>query len=128
LYDVKATVNEANYSGTTTGVLEITPGIPVVKTGAVKSVKATSATLTGTVNASFANITEIYFEWGTPFSNEVNKLPVTATVTGNSNVAVSAALSGLDPNTSYYYRLVVKYGNGSQVTSTVITSFHTPVK
>jgi hypothetical protein len=127
-YDVTAKVNDANYIGTQTETLVIQPGTPTVKTGGVKSLKATTATLTGTVNANFATITEIYFEWGTPFDSQVNKLPVSTLVTGSSNTTVSANLTGLLPNSAYYFRLVVKYGTGSQVSSDVITSFNTPIK
>jgi predicted extracellular nuclease len=127
-YDVLATVNDANYTGTQTAVLVIQPGTPTVKTGGVKNLKATSATLTGTVNANFANITSIYFEWGVPFDSQVHTLPVNTQVTGNSTITVSADLTGLQPDTSYYFRLVVTYGSGSQVRSDVVTSFHTPKK
>jgi hypothetical protein len=127
-YDVLATVSDANYTGSQTDVLVIQPGTPTAKTGGVRNLKATSATLTGTVDANFAEITQIYFEWGVPFDSQVNILPVSTPVSGNGNTSVSADLTGLAPNTTYYFRLVVKDGSGNVVRSDVITSFHTPKK
>lgn len=125
-YDVFATISDINFTGTQTGVLVVQPGTPKVTTRGVTNLKATSATLNGTINANFADITAIYFEWGIPFNSQVNTLSVSKQVTGNSSTSVSADLTGLQPDTTYYYRLVITYGTGNQLRSEVVTSIHTP--
>jgi hypothetical protein len=118
-YEVTARVVDSNYEGTKTAVLEILPGTPVVKTGSARYIDDTTATLNGVIDPNYARITEIYFEWGVSKDNLSNRLVVKDKVSGNGNQSVSADLKGLTPSTTYYFRLVVKYGNGSAVTGDV---------
>jgi hypothetical protein len=100
-----------------------TMAAPTVATGAASVVTATSATLAGTVNPNNA-ATQASFLYGT--SNTLSSASQTTSQTlnaGNAPVAVSANLSGLSANTTYYYELVAQNGVGT--TNGVIGSFTT---
>jgi hypothetical protein len=90
----------------------ITP--PTASANAATDVGSSSATLNGTVNAS-GDSTTVSFEWGLtaggPYPNSSPALP--STITGSANTAVSAAIAGLTPETSYYYRVVTTNGGGT---------------
>jgi subtilisin family serine protease/sugar lactone lactonase YvrE len=86
------------------------PNPPKATTEAATSVKATSATLNGTVNPEGSS-TSYYFEYGKTNSYGT-KVPVSAKSagSGSSNVAVSEALSGLEPGTAYHFQVVAEGG------------------
>lgn len=77
-------------------------------TEAASSVGVTMATLKGTVNPEGGAVTACEFEYGTsnsyghPEPCEQSKATIGE---GTSKVAVSANLTGLEPNTTYHYRL-----------------------
>jgi len=81
-----------------------------------------TATLNGTISANAASTT-VTFEWGTmatpPFNNTFT-LP--APVTGQS-VAVNTPISGLQPNTTYYFRVLGT--NSAGTSSGTVLSFTT---
>jgi hypothetical protein len=93
-------------------------------TEAVTNVTRHSATLNGTVNPQGA-ATNYYFEWGptTAYGNTTSRQSAGS---GTGNVAVSADLTGLGPNTAYHYRLVAISNAGtrfgSDMTFTRITT------
>ena len=84
-----------------------------VTTNAATGVSATGATLNGTVNANGLSTT-VQFKYGTtsggPYGTTVAGTP--SPVTGNSDTAVSAALTGLNPKTPYCYVVVGTNGSG----------------
>lgn len=87
--------------------------VPDVTTVPASSVKATSATAGGTVNPDNAGEATCQFVWGatTEFGNTA---PCPAPIAnGASPVPVQAALTGLSPDTTYYYRLQASDANGS---------------
>ncbi len=84
--------------------------LPVVVTETATSVGATAATLNGTVNANNAS-TAVTFEYGSTTTYGSTVAAVPSPLTGSSNVAVSAPLTGLLPGTTYHYRIA-----GSSVT------------
>lgn len=86
--------------------------LPIVNSTPASGLTQTAATLNGTVNASGLSST-ITFEWGTTISygNSVAASP--GTVTGSTNTAVSASLSGLTQNTAYNYRVKAVSSNGT---------------
>ncbi len=84
---------------------------PNAITGAVSAVGGTSATLNGTVNPSGA-ATDWWFEYGTSVAYGAETVKASAG-SGSANVAVSRSLSGLEPSTTYHYRLVAKSASGT---------------
>ena len=72
-----------------------------------------SVRLLGSVNPDQAGAASCWFVWGT--SKPPGRVaPCTAGVpNGNGSVQVRANLSGLEPDTTYFYRLEAKNGNGT---------------
>lgn len=88
--------------------------IPDVATEPASSVKARSATLHGTVNPDEAGAATCRFEWGASTSfGHVAPCEPEAVPDGNSPVPVHAALSGLQTDMTYHYRLVASNANGT---------------
>ncbi|NCC87813.1 MAG: DUF1566 domain-containing protein, partial [Clostridia bacterium] len=77
---------------------------PTVTTLAATDILSFSTTLNGTVNANGFSTT-VVFEWGltTAYGSTANATQ--SPVTGATNVAVSANLTGLQSNTTYHYRI-----------------------
>lgn len=115
-----------NYGTNVGSILSFTLiGSPTVSTGSVSGLTSTSVTLNGTVNANSSPTSSIVFNWGTSVGSLPNNLSVTpSSVTGNTNTAVVGNLSGLSPNTTYYYRLSATNGVGNSL-STPVASFQT---
>lgn|GEM_PF-3291647 len=88
---------------TTNGGITLLP--PTVVTDPATNITETTADLNGTVNANGSS-TSVTFEYGltTAYGTIVSSTP--GTVTGNTNTAVMAAITGLTPNTEYHYRCV----------------------
>jgi len=84
--------------------------LPTATTGPASST-SNSATLNATVNPN-GSATMVYFQWGT-YDNRNNSTPLQSIGSGTSNVNVSANLSGLLPNTTYYYRIVASNSAGT---------------
>lgn len=98
----------AVFSGTALGAS--TP--PTATTGALRSVTPTSAVVTGSVNPN-GSTTSWYFEFGQSTSTTyTSRTPANSAGSGNSDVGVSASLSGLSPATSYRYRLIATSSAG----------------
>ncbi len=100
----------ALYSGTAkaaeTIIGSISPNIkpPIVLAVDADPVGEVSATVNGVVNAEGFSTT-VAFEWGTTtdYGNTINALQ--SPVTGSDDVSVHANLSGLEPATTYHYRI-----------------------
>jgi hypothetical protein len=84
---------------------------PTVVTAPVSGVGAGSVTLHGTIDPGGVS-SSYHFEWGTDTSYGTST-PVTDAGSGSGAVSVSAAVSGLRPNTGYHYRIVGANGAGS---------------
>ncbi len=86
---------------------------PDVTTSAVSSLRSRSATLKGTVNPDEAGPATCQFDWGT--SEAFGQVaPCSEPVAnGSSPVGVPAELTGLQPDTTYYYRLEASNANGT---------------
>ena len=117
-------VNGVNAGGTVNGTdLTFTTNLapPVVTTNAATALTTTGATLNGTVNANNSSTT-VTFEYGLTAAYGTNVTAAESPVTGSTNTAVSYALGGLLPNTTYHYRVTgVNAGgavNGSDLTFT----------
>jgi hypothetical protein len=83
---------------------------PAVTTGAAADVAIQTATLTGSVDPNAA-ATTYFFQFGTT-SLYGAQTPTTSAGAGGSRVAVTAALTGLAPATTYHFRLVARNRNG----------------
>ena len=108
----------SNAGGTVKGsILSFTTSIPLlapsVTTNAATSVTATGGTLNGGVNPNGA-ATTAWFEWGT--SPTLLTFSVTSNQSmgsGTTSQAASAALSGLSPGTTYYFRAAASNAGGT---------------
>ena len=88
------------------------PDPPVVVTAAASSPTQTSATLNGTVNPNGGTVSDCHFEYGTSTSYG-SSIPCSSLPgSGESPVAVSAALGGLSANTTYHFRAVATNAGG----------------
>jgi len=101
------------------GVVDVFGGsslvVPDVTTDAASSMKAGVATLEGTVNPDGAGDATCRFVWGT--STAFGRVaPCSAAVAnGSSPVPVSAEISGLEPDRTYYYRLQASNAKGTNL-------------
>jgi hypothetical protein len=86
------------------------PGAPEVLTGGTANLSATGALLTGQLNPH-TEMTRFYFEYGV--GAYTNSTSVAYAGVGNGFESVSATLSGLEPVTTYKYRLRATNGLGS---------------
>jgi hypothetical protein len=104
-----------NGSGTTFGddksFTTVVARAPGATTAGVKSVAATSATLTGSVDPA-GQATSYRFEYG-PTTTYGSQTPPGSAGTGTSNVSVSAAVGSLAPSTTYHYRLLATNASGT---------------
>jgi subtilase family serine protease len=113
--------------GSPTGLVALggpAAGKPVVMTLAASSVGSESAVLNGTVNPENATVTACKFEYGTTTALGSSVPCSTAPGSGSAPVAVSAAVTGLASNTTYYARLVATnvFGTGKGARKTLKTS------
>jgi phosphodiesterase/alkaline phosphatase D-like protein len=92
---------------------------PVAVTGAASPVTSTSATLAGTINPGGAPVSYT-FEYG-PSTSFGSNSGFASAGSGTSDVPVAATLSGLTPDTTYYYRAVAKDGSGVSYFGSVST-------
>lgn len=96
---------------------------PGVTTAAATAVAGSAATLNGTVNPRGA-ATSGWFEWGTsPSLATFTKTTVQSVGSGSAGVAISRAITGLTPNTTYYFRAAASNDSGTSKGS--ILSFKT---
>ena len=87
----------------------VTPG---AETMAATSLTPTSATLNATVNPHGSEVSSCVFEYG-PTTSYGESTPCTPSPgSGESPVAVSAAISGLTADSTYHFRIVAKNAGG----------------
>jgi phosphodiesterase/alkaline phosphatase D-like protein len=126
-YQLVANNNNGFTYGSTlsfTSTLSATPSPPIVTTGSASSITSTGATLAGTVNPNGMD-TFCYFLYGTSSTLvEYSGTAVTYAGSGATAVPFVASVTGLAPNTTYYYRLLGTNGAGGGFGS--ILSFTTP--
>ena len=97
-----------NSGGTTNGgdlTFTTTAIAPTVTTNAATSITSSGATLNGTVNANNSSTT-VTFDYGLTDAYGSSVTATQSPVTGATNTAVSASLTGLMPNTTYHFRVV----------------------
>lgn len=98
-------------SGGAPALASAAPAAPAATTGAATNVAQSSATVAGTVNPN-GTATSYYFQYGTTTSYG-SSTPSTSAGAGNSDVAVSANLSGLASSTKYHFRVVATSSAGT---------------
>lgn len=91
---------------------------PAARTGPAQEIQADTATVTGTVDPD-GSATSYYFEYG-PTAAYGKQTSAVAAGSGNTDVFASATLSGLEPSTTYHYRLVA-VGDGVTVVGKDLT-------
>jgi phosphodiesterase/alkaline phosphatase D-like protein len=85
---------------------------PVATTGTSSGISTTAATLSGTVNANGSSTT-VTFEYGETLAYGTTVTATPSPVTGTSDTAVTAALTGLTADTTYHFRVVADSANGN---------------
>ncbi len=95
---------------------------PIVATGAASAITLSTATLAGTVNTRGLDVSYA-FEVSTDPANYGGPSGAGAIGAGPSEAAVQTSLQGLQPGTTYYYRLLARstqgttYGEGRSFTT-----------
>jgi hypothetical protein len=98
----------ANANGTTAGsgqTFTTPPAVLGLATGTATAITDTTATLNGTLNPNGLAITDCHFDYGATAAYGQIAPCVPASPSGSDPVAVSADLTGLDPQTTYHFRL-----------------------
>jgi hypothetical protein len=103
-------------SGGPSGVIDVFGPdliVPDVETEPASELKPNEATLGGTVNPDSAGQATCQFAWGTTAALEEAPLPCEAAVPdGNIPAPVAAKLTGLQPDTTYFFRLQAENSGG----------------
>jgi hypothetical protein len=108
--------NEAGTECASEGIFTTLPPDPTASTDAASQVTQGTATISGSVTpgSSGSNSDTTWsFQYGTDTSYGSGSVPATPgdAGMGTSAVVVETALSGLEPNTTYHYRLVASNAN-----------------
>lgn len=123
---ISTTTTQSNGSSCTSSVSNTTvSAAPYVQTQAADTITSSGAVIRGIVNAYGNSGLQYRLAYSTD-PNVVNN-PVRSTLTsfsGSSNVAISSTLTGLSPNTVYYFKAEYVDANGV-ATSGGIMSFST---
>ena len=111
-YHFRVTVLTASFTYIYGADSTFTTGLyaPAAITNSASDVGATSAVLSGTVNANNSTVT-VSFEYG--FTTAYGRISMAQQnpVTGNSDSTVTSSLKDLQPNSTYHYRIVAKNTN-----------------
>jgi glycosidase len=122
-------VYATNSVGTTfgdNGTFTTAAPLPQITTTAASFVTSATASINGTVNPN--NLpTSLYFLWGTRADDLANQTATQNVGSGSANSGAWAELSGLAPDTTYFFKAVAV--SGAATVSGSVLSFHTlPVK
>lgn len=110
------TVNGSTSSFSTNSNPPPTGNAPTVSTNAATSISRTSALLNAHVNPRGSETT-YWFEWGTD-TNFGNITSFQSAGGGSASIAISASLSGLNPSTKYFFRVIAQNQFGTVVGAT----------
>ena len=101
------------------------PGTPNAETLAATNVTKNAATLNGRVNPNNSSNVAYRFEYGWSSGLGATTVFQTLGVSGNTATNVSASITNLIPNTTYYFRVVAMTASGQMVYGQIL-SFTTP--
>jgi len=90
---------------------------PTVKTLPPSELTAHSATLRGSVNPGGVEVQSCMFEWGTSTAYEHKESCEEPVGSGKTVVEVTREITGLQPDTTYHYRLLASNVNGTNATA-----------
>jgi hypothetical protein len=120
--------NAANAAGTVSGAISsftTLGGAPLVITGDASAVASDTATLSGTINANSV-ATQAFFQYSRlPDFSVIDGSVVAGDVTGTESALLTAPITGLEPDTIYFWRLAATNASGTVVGEA--KSFSTPV-
>jgi len=108
-------INDFTFNGT---VESTAPATASATTTAATLVTTTTATLNGSINTNGTGATAASFQYGTTTSYGTNITASPSSVTASGATLITAALSGLTPNTTYYFRAVGTQGTSPNTTVT----------
>jgi hypothetical protein len=95
------------------GALALAASAPTVTTAGATAVSTTGATANGTVNPN--GVSTLYaFQWG-PTTGYGHETSLSGAGSGAAAQAVSAPLAGLNPGTTYHYRIIASSSSGTAV-------------
>jgi plastocyanin len=94
-----------------TGTITVTNGEPTVTAQPANPIAEHEATLNGTVNPN-GKATEYFYKWGLTETYNEKTAPISAGA-GTTGVAATATLTGLNPATTYHYRLFATNEKGT---------------
>jgi hypothetical protein len=109
-------ITATNGGGTSHGgdaTLKTLPKAPTVVTGSASSITQTAATLNATVNPDGGEVTSCLLEYGKTETYGSSVACSPSPGSGNSAVAVSGAISGLEVNTTYHFRVTATNAGGT---------------
>ncbi|MBF0203032.1 MAG: fibronectin type III domain-containing protein [Desulfamplus sp.] len=92
----------------------LSPSKPIVTTGIADSITLDSAALNGVINPN-GNAITYYFEYGLTTSYGFETPSIDDTEGDSSDKTVTADVTGLAPNTTYQFRLVVCNNEGEKI-------------
>jgi hypothetical protein len=116
-YSVRLVAQNALVSAETAPITFATPAVaPLTETGAATEIATTGATLRGTVN-SYGLPTTYRFEYGTTtsYGSRVPAAHEASAGSGYQSQEMAQAITGLQPGTTYHYRLVAQNSVGTEV-------------
>ena len=101
-------------------------GIPTMSNSTATSISSTSAVLNGYYNDNGSPMTKVFFQYGDSPSMNLNS--VSGSINGSYG-NYSASVSGLSPNTTYYFEAVGinSYGFGYATSTGVFTTSNTGI-
>ena len=100
------------------------PDPPSVTVGGASDLAQTSATLNAAVNPEGATVSDCHFDYGASVSYGSTVPCISPPGSGTSPVEVSAALSGLSPDTTYHFQILATNPGGTS--SSADQTFATP--
>jgi hypothetical protein len=120
VYHFRLSAANANLNSTNTASDETFTTVQDIaaETGTASNLLPTGATLNGTINPDGVQVTSCQFEYGTSpsYGQSVPCAQTPAEIGSGSNpVAVSADISGLQPNAVYHFRLVADNADGASI-------------